>query len=141
MRSLSFIALLGFASVSLAQDFKSRLAVTASSSTDPLIEFAQKFNSLGDIQPASFNHRDIRIFTTWVEPRPGQPASTLIQAYYLRDKKGYLFLDEAAVARDILCSSRQLTTSSCISPPTEKSSSPTHSLTSNRFSRYDNRAA
>ena len=101
MRLSAFIALLGFTSLSFAQDFKSRLAVTANSSTDSLIEFAQKFKSLGDIQWASFNHRGARIFTTWVEPRSGQPASTLIQAYYLRDKKWHLFLDEAAAARDI----------------------------------------
>ena len=77
------------------------MRIAASDSTDDLIAWAQRFKSLGDVQWASFYHKGTPIFTMWIEPRAGQPVSTLIQAYFQRGKKWYLFLDEAAAAKNI----------------------------------------
>jgi hypothetical protein len=87
------------ATTSLAQDFKSRLAVARS--TNQIITYYTKFKVLGDPRWASFSHGDRPIFVTWYEPRDANRPSTEFQAYFLRDKQWYLFLDDAAAAGKI----------------------------------------
>jgi hypothetical protein len=92
-RLLALVSAIVLAGPAWSQDWKSRIA--EAQSAQQIKQFYKKFEQFGVLKSETFESAGTQILVLWTEPSlKAEDSNSFAWAYFLRDDRWYLFLDE-----------------------------------------------